>query len=261
MRVAVQGPLMGKRIVVTRQVERAQSLSDRLEAQGAQTILCPTIKVVPPASYGEMDQAISRIEGYRWVVFPSANSVRSVFRRMLEIGMSTDRLADISLAAVGPATKRSLELEGVTVAYIPNEYLAERLAETLTPVADERILVMKGDIGEPTLRETLTRRGAEVDEVVTYRTVTQPPPENAVVELKRGVDVLTFTSPSTVRGFLELGPDWRDVTVGVMIATIGPLTSSAVKEMGLEVNVEAEEHTMEGLVSGIIGEFTSKAGR
>ncbi len=85
---------------------------------------------------------------------------------------------------MGPATKRSLELEGVTVAYIPDEYLAERLAKTLTPVADERILVMKGDIGEPTLRETLTRRGAEVDEVVTYRTVTQPPPEDAVVELK-----------------------------------------------------------------------------
>ena len=76
---------------------------------------------------------------------------------------------------------------------------------------------------------------AQVDEVVAYRTVTQPPPQNAVIELKRGVDVLTFTSPSTVRGFLELGPDWRDVTVGVMIATIGPLTSSAVRDMGVEV--------------------------
>ena len=258
---AVQGPLMGKRIVVTRQLERAESLSARLEAQGAQTILCPTIKVIPPASYAEMDRAISRIKVYRWVVFPSANSVRSVFRRMLEIGMSTDRLAEVSLAAVGPVTRQALEAGGTTVSFVPDEYVAERLGETLNPVADERILVMKADIGEPTLREVLARRGAQVDEVVAYRTVTQPPPQNAVVELKRGVDVLTFTSPSTVRGFLELGPDWRDVTVGVMIATIGPLTSSAVRDMGVEVQVEAEEHTMDGLVSALVTEFTSKADR
>ncbi|MBU00696.1 MAG: hypothetical protein CME14_05425 [Gemmatimonadetes bacterium] len=261
MRDAVQGPLMGKRIVVTRQLERADSLSARLEAQGAQAILCPTIKVIPPASCAEIDRAISRIKVYRWVVFPSANSVRSVFRRMLEIGMSTDRLADVSLAAVGPATRQALEAGGATVSFVPDEYVAERLGETLNPVADERILVVKADIGEPTLREVLARRGAQVDEVIAYRTVTQPPPENAVIELKRGVDVLTFTSPSTVRGFLELGPDWRDVTVGVMIATIGPLTSSAVRDMGVEVQVEAEEHTIDGLVSALVTEFTSKADR
>ncbi len=261
MRDVVQGPLMGKRIVVTRQVERAGLLSTRLEIQGAETILCPTIQVVPPASYTEMDQVISRIQGYRWVVFPSANSVRSVFQRMSEIGVPRSRLAEVSLAAVGPATRQALETEGTTVAYVPDEYLAECLGETLNPVADERILVMKADIGEPTLGEILARRGAQVDEVIAYRTVTQPPPENTMVELKRGVDMLTFTSPSTVRGFLKLGPDWRDMTVGVMIATIGPLTSSAVREMGLEVHVEAEEHTMEGLVSAIVTEFTSKAGR
>ena len=120
MRDVVQGPLMGKRIVVTRQLERAESLSARLEAQGAQTILCPTIKIIAPASYAEMDRAISQIKVYRWVVFPSANSVRSVFRRMLEIGMSTDRLAEVSLAAVGPATRQALEAGGTTVSFVPD---------------------------------------------------------------------------------------------------------------------------------------------
>ena len=255
------GPLMGRRIVVTRQVERAAALSNKLEALGAQPILCPTIKIIPPASCAEMDTAISQIEAYRWVVFPSTNSVQSVFQRMLETGIPTNRLSEVPVAAVGPTTQRALEAGGATVAHIPDEYLAERLGETLDPVVGERILVMRADIGELTLGEILTRRGAQVDEVVAYRTVTQPPPVIAVMELKRGVDALTFTSPSTVRGFLELGPGWRDLTGGAMIATIGPLTSAAVRKMGLKVQVEADEHTMEGLVSALVTEFTGKAGK
>jgi len=256
----VKRPLAGKRVVVTRQVERSASLSDRLSTYGAQTILCPTIRITPPTSSVEMDCAISQIESYRWVVFPSANSARSMLQRMQETGISSDRLAEVSLAAVGPATRGELEIKGATVSYVPDEYVAERLGETLNPVMDERILVMKADIGESTLADILTRRGAQVDEVVAYRTVPQAPAGNVVAELKRGVDVLTFTSPSTVRGFIEVGPDWRDLTVGVMIATIGPLTSEAARKVGLRVHVEAKEHTMEGLVSAIVTMVTGKAG-
>lgn len=242
------------RVCVTRAAEQADGLCARLESVGATPVLCPTIRIAAPESYAPLDRAVSALESYHWVVFASVNGVHHTLGRMEEIGVPLSRLARVSVAAVGPLTRDALEERGADASFMPEEHHAERLGRSLEPVRDRRVLIPGADIANPALAEILRARGATVDEVEAYRTVSQAPPADALAELEGGVDVVTFTSPSTVQGFVQIGAGWRDLTRGVIIATIGPLTSEAAVAAGLEVHVEAAEHTTEGLVNALITE-------
>jgi uroporphyrinogen-III synthase len=244
--------LAGKRVVVTRAVDQAADLCERLERLGAEVVRCPTIRTAPPSSFDEMDRALSDIGSYGWVVFTSVNGVSSARDRLAQLGLGPAHLSTTPVAVVGPSTRRVLEDWGVGVAFVPDEYHADRLAETLAPVSGESVLLLRADIGKSTVAQVLEGRGARVDDVVAYRTLTVPPKESALVELRKGVHAVTFTSPSTVRGFAEAGPGWRDLVDGVIIATIGPSTSAAAREAGLEVHIEAVEHTTQGLVTALV---------
>lgn len=244
--------LGGRRVVVTRADEQADELSSRLEAMGAVPVRCPTIRIGPPSSYEAMDAALREIDGYDWVVFTSANGVRAVLDRLEEIGVASARVGAARMAAVGRVTAGVLADHGIAVAFVPDIEGSRSLAAALPDVTDRRVLVAQGDKVDPILVNVLRGRGARrVDAVTAYRTIPTPPSGPALRELRSGVDAITFTSPSTVAGFILLGPEWRELVRGVIVASIGPTTTAAARACGLEVHAEASERTMGALIDAL----------
>jgi uroporphyrinogen III methyltransferase/synthase len=229
-----------------------------LEQEGAAAISCPTIRIAPAASFERLDQALGTIQRYGWVAFTSVNAVRAVLDRMELAGVPLRRFGSTRVAAVGPATREALEARGVAVSFEPEERRAEALARTLEPVNLTRILYPRSDVAGPDFAATLEARGAFVDDIVAYRTIPTAPPQESIEELMRGVDAVTFTSPSTVRGFLEVGPEWRHLLRGALVATIGPATSAAARAAGIDVAAEALVHTSEGLVEALAVAFATR---
>ena len=243
--------LDGVRVAVTRPEGRAAELVELLEAEGATAIACPTIRVEPADPLDEVDRALGRLDDYTWVVFTSASAVDVLLARPGRGSEAARALSRSRIACVGSATARALESHGLVVAYAPDDFTGRRLGETLEPVAGLRVLFPRGDLGGATLAQALVERGATVDDPVVYRTVAGPPPPDCLQELERGVDALTFTSPSTVRGFVELGAQWRRLVGEAIVVSIGPVTSAALEEVGLGRWVEAREHTSEGIVEAL----------
>jgi uroporphyrinogen-III synthase len=250
--------LAGLRIVVTRAADQSDELCTRLEAAGAEALRCPTIRVAQPASYDALDEALSGIAQYRWVVFTSSNGARSVLSRMAQLGLPTSQLSGERVAAVGTSTARTLAAAGVQAGFVPRVERSRSLAESLPHVEGAHILLARADIADPAVSEVLRGRGCQrVDDVVAYRTLLLPPAGRALEELRGGVDGITFTSPSTVRGFLALGAEWRALLEGVVVASLGPATTGAARARGMEIDVEARERSMNGLVDALCEAFTS----
>jgi uroporphyrinogen III methyltransferase/synthase len=248
--------LRRKRVVVTRSDEQADDLCSKLEAMGGVPVRCPTIRIGPPSSWDPVEAALRGLEGYDWLVLTSANGVRSLLVGLGRRGIGAGRLAATRVAAVGRVTAAVLAGHGLAVAYVPEAEGSRSLAETLPDVAGRRILVAQGEKADPILATVLRSRGArEVDTLTVYRTVPVPPTGAALEELRRGVDAITFTSPSTVTGFVGLGPEWRKIAEGVIVASIGPTTSAAARACGLEVHAEASERTMGALVDAVARGF------
>jgi len=254
--------LQGKRVVVTRAEGQAEELCSMLERRGAEVIRCPTIRVSPPASFDELDEALARLEQYRWIVFTSSNGVRAIASRLEALGRDAGNLDAARVAAVGSSTAHALESLGVSPAFVPTVERSRALADELDPVAGERILLTRADIASAGLAARLEERGASrVDDVVAYRTELLPPAGEALRELRLGVQGITFTSPSTLRGFVAIGPEWRSLLEGVVVATLGPATTEAAAGEGLGVDVEAPERSMTGLVEALQRAFAARAGR
>jgi uroporphyrinogen III methyltransferase/synthase len=233
-----------------------------LEGAGAYVIRSPAIRVEPPETYDALDASLGQIDEYRWLVFTSSNGVRAVMCRMAELGLSSSSLDSARIAAVGAATARALERHGIYPGFVPRIERSRALAESLTPVEGESILLARADIADPSVVETLRRRGAErVDDVAVYRTVLLRPSQDTLEELRRGVDGITFTSPSTIRGFLEIGPESRDLLDGVVVASLGPATTEVAREAGIEIDAEAVERSMAGLVEALGAAFAARASR
>jgi uroporphyrinogen-III synthase len=254
----------GRRVVVTRADEQADELCSRLDAMGAVPVRCPTIRIGPPSSLVALDAALTALDGYDWVVLTSANGVRAVLDRLAAIGVLPARLGAARVAAVGRVTAGVLADHGIEVAFVPEIEGSRSLAEALPDVAGRRILVAQGEKADPILAEVLRARGTgRVDAVTAYRTIPTPPADAALQELRKGVDAITFTSPSTVAGFMALGPEWRELVRGVIVASIGPTTTAAARASGLEVHAEAGERTMGALIAALAREFGARkeAGR
>ena len=225
----------------------------RLREAGYEPVLYPTIRIAPPEDWGPLDQALHRLSrgGYDWLVLSSANGVRFVWNRLRALGLRVP--ADVHIAVIGPATARALQAQGREPDLIPPVYVAEALADALGDVRGVRILLARADRARPTLREILQSRGAQVDEVVAYRTLVSPPDTPPPLD---EVDVVTFTSPSTVQGFVQaLGG--RPLPPGVRVVCIGPITARAAREAGLPVHAVAQQYTMEGLVEAVSGQRTA----
>src|SRR3974377_2197181 len=195
-------PLVGKRVLVTRPRAQAAELCDRLAAQGATPIVFPTIEIAPLDDYTALDRAIRHLAQYQWIIFTSVNGVKSFWERLHAVGAGL--IPTLRVAAIGPATASALQAHDVTITLIPDEYVAEAIIESIGPVQGQRILLPRADIAREAVPVELRRRGAIVDEIAAYRTLPAQPDPDGLRELQRGVDVITFTSSSTVRNFLAL---------------------------------------------------------
>ena len=244
--------LAGKRVLVTRAQDQAADLIAALEQRGAYPIHVPTIELVPPASWDAVSQALARREQYAWVVFTSANGIRFFDAYARSVGQSAAVLADRRIAAIGPATARAVEALGLRVAAVPDEFIAEAVADTLGNVQGQRILLLRAAQARAALAVILRARGATVDEIAVYDTAVGRPAPEAVAEARRGVDIATFTSSSTVRNFFALlDADARSILDGALIACIGPITAQTAREYGLTPAVIAERYTLDGLVAAL----------
>jgi uroporphyrinogen III methyltransferase/synthase len=254
-------PLFKKTVVVTRSRQQASELSERLTALGAFVIEAPTIELAPPADWGVVDRELARAAEFDWVVFTSANGVEYARRRLMEIGRDVRVFgAAARFAAVGDATARAIEERlCVRADLCPSRFVAEALAdelETRGEIPGKRFLLLRADIARPILRERLEKGGAaEVRDVAVYETkpVGELPP-GIPSGLELGfIDWVTFTSSSTVRNFVGLLDEGlRERLRGVKIASIGPITTQTLKELGLQPRVEAEQSNIDGLVQAML---------
>ena len=252
-------PLFGQTVVVTRTRQQASDLSERLAALGANVIEAPTIELAPPGEWSGVDEALGRIAGYDWVVFTSANGVAFTRRRLAETGRDARAFGAARVAAIGDATARAVrEQLFLNVDLCPASFVAEALADELRQgghVRGGRFLLLRADIARPVLRDRLRADGAaEVDDVPVYETrpaAALPPP--LLDALAAGeVTWATFTSSSTARNFAALlGPDYREKLAGVRVASIGPITTATLRELGLEPAIQADTFNVDGLVAAI----------
>jgi uroporphyrinogen-III synthase len=260
-------------VVVTRPVERAGILVDRLRAAGAEAVLYPTIVTAPPSSWTPVDDALRALALYDWVVFTSAAGVHAACARATEIGIAPIAWQSVRIAAVGPATAAALHGFQLRADAVPAkaigdaiaeaigdavvEAVGDGIAEAVEPVGNARFLLLRGDLARNTVADALRRRGGVVHDVDAYRTVIRTEPDAAAADLMRTSDAITFTSPSTLRGFLNaLGScAWSG---GAAVVTIGPTTTAAVRAAGLDVHAQADDHTVDGLLAAIARVFEAR---
>jgi uroporphyrinogen-III synthase len=252
-------PLAGKRVVATRAEEQSRDLIMLLESAKAIPILFPTIRIAPLDDYQELDSRLQRLDSYDWVVFTSVNGVRHVVERMHALGLPLAKCDGCQVAAIGPATEDLLRQHGFRIDLRPDEYVAEAIVAELLkrgPVAGKRFLLLRVDIARAVLREQLAEQGADVDEIPVYQTALGQPDPAAYEALRSGVDVITFTSSSTVRHFFDLlGDEALPIASRALIACIGPITAQTALEKGLQVGVIAREYTIPGLFEALTNHF------
>ncbi|MHB8732854.1 MAG: uroporphyrinogen-III synthase [bacterium] len=256
--------LDGRRIVVTRPREDGR-LRRLLEAEGAEVLEFPTIRIVPPSDYAPLDAALRRIADYGWVVFTSRNGVAAVIERLTARGATPQALAGVRLAVIGPGTEEALRDHGLRAALSPGEFRAEALVAAFggRDLRGARILLPRAAVARDVLPEGLRALGAAVDVVPAYRTEVDDAPAPAVLEAVRAgrVDAMTFTSSSTVRCFLELaGPDAPRALDRVLVACIGPVTAETVRASGLRVGAVATTYTLAGLVDALRAALSPRPG-
>ena len=251
--------LEGVKILITRPEKQNIPLSAKLRNLGATTIELPTITILPPNNTDPLDKSILGILRYDWVIFTSVHGVHFFVERMQALNVPRDLLENVRVAAIGPSTASALEHAIKIPDYVPKQYLSEKILEGLGDVNGKRVLLPRADIAAKTLPAALRARGALVDELTAYRTIV--PPEltserlNAI--LASGLDLVTFTSPSTVRNLAEvLGRrELESFLRKVKVACIGPVTEKAANELGIAVDIVAKAHTIDALVEAIVDEI------
>jgi uroporphyrinogen-III synthase len=254
-------PLHGRRVLVTRPRGQAGRLVGLLEAYGAQTVSLPTIEIGPPDDWRPLDEAIRSLGAFRWVVFTSVNGVAAFRDRLRLAGLDARSLAGRQVAAIGPETAEALRRGGIEADLVPPEYRAEGLVEALTPrlAPGDAVLLVRAIEARERLPQDLEARGIRVTIAPAYRTRFPGDGAAEMVALleSRRIDVVTFTSSSTVRGFLRLvGPtEVRRLLTGVVVAAIGPVTAETAAEHGLHVNVMPHEYTVPALADALADHF------
>ncbi len=254
-------PLFGKRIIVTRTRSQASELIVGLEENGANCFECSTINIEPVDSYEEFDNELERLQEYHWIIFSSLNGVNYFFKRLYQKGMDARDLKGPDLAVVGKATADLLHTYGVNADLIPPIFTSEGLAESLLDqgVEGRNVLIPRALKGREILPETLRGAGAQVALVPVYKnTLPEGRREELRLELEQGkVDMVTFTSSSTVRNFLIMvdAKDQEELDTllkDVKIAAIGPITAKTVTDNGLRVDIQPEKHTIPDMVEAIV---------
>jgi uroporphyrinogen III methyltransferase/synthase len=262
-------PLFGKRIVVTRPREQAGELVEQLEALGATVIEAPVIRIAPPDDFAPLDAVVADAGAFDWIIFTSVNGVDYFMQRLpLSPGDIRD-LKGVRICAAGSGTADRLRQHGIKVDLMPPEYRVEALLDALGaagPLDGTRVLMPRADVAHEPLADHLRNSGAKVTEVTAYRCVPveiDDPNEPDIYRmlLDKQIDVVTFTSPSTVRRFLRLyGKDQAaDLLATTIVASIGPVTAEAAEQSGVHTTILPTEFTIAGLVRAIVEHFERAA--
>jgi uroporphyrinogen-III synthase len=257
---AAAGPLSGVRVLVGRARHQASTLSVGLKACGAEVIEIPFIEIRKPRSYKAFDAAIRQISEYDWLILTSVNGVEALASRMKALRIAATTLKHLKIAAIGPATRGEVEKLGLAVEVVPKRYIAESVVESLREqVQGKRVLLARAKVARDVIPTELRKVGARVDVVEAYETVVPRSSkrrlQSVMKDSNRRPHVITFTSSSSVRNFVGLlrGQECPPHTVldGMRLASIGPVTSATLRELGLPVHIEAEEYTIPGLIRAI----------
>lgn len=245
-------PLFGKRVLVSRPIDQARDLVEPLSELGADVVVQPAIEISEPSDWSPVDRALAALDQYDWLVFSSSNGVQRLLNRLLGKGWDLRRLAGLKLAAIGPGTADALAGYHLRADLVPAEYRAEALADCLSAeAAGRRFLLARASRGREVLAETIRGAGGSVDQVVVYRSTDVERPEPPIAEaLAAGrIDWVTVTSSAIARSLARMfGEQLR----AARLASISPITSGVLRELGYEPAAEATEYTMEGLVEAIL---------
>lgn len=248
--------LRGKRVLVTRAAGQNKELSRQLETVGAEPVEFPTIQITLPTDTGPLDKAITDLGDYDWLILTSVNGVEFFWQRLAAAGKTVADLQHLQLATVGPATAAAAESHGLIINLMPSKHLAEGLLEAMANITGQRILYPTADIARPVLAEGLTANGNTVNRVTAYQTglITE---RGNLPELLPTLNALTFTSASTVRGFVGLlkTDNPVDAIGSATVVCIGPIAAEAARELGLPVHVIAKTFTVPGLVEALENYF------
>lgn len=251
-------PLRGKRIVVTRTRQQAGVLSAELRALGADVYELPTIRIEPPEDLRSFAELVQDVHSYDWLIFTSPNGVAAFFEMFFKLYSDAREMGGVRIAAIGPATAKAVKAFHLAVDLQPSEYVAEAiLTEFRAKVGDienQRILLARAQEAREVLPKELVKLGAIVDEAVAYRTVAETEDVSGGIARFRseGADLITFTSSSTAENFMALK---LPLPEGLKTASIGPVTSKTMRDLGLSVDMEAKDYDIPGLVAAIRTHF------
>ncbi len=253
-------PLFGTCVLVTRPAHQAEALCEPLEELGAETLVQPAIEITPPDNWAPVDAELARLDAYDWLVFSSANGVRFLLRRLMETDRDLRDLGGLRIAAIGPATTAELAAWRLRADLQPEEFRAEALADTLTRGANggQRFLLVRASRGREVLAEQLTAAGKFVQQIVVYNStdVVTPLPEVSRALSAGRIDWVTVTSSAIARSLVHLFGEQLRAT---KLASISPITSDTLRQLGFEPTAEATVYTMPGLVEAIVSRQSAKA--
>jgi uroporphyrinogen III methyltransferase/synthase len=259
-------PLFGRRVLVTRPREQAGELVDRLTAFGAEAIEAPMIRIEPVDDEGPLEAAAAGAAGFDWIVLASANAVAAFMTALLRNGRDLRALAGPRLCVVGPGTAEKLASYGIQTDLMPADFRAEGVVEALEnagPMQGARVLLPRANIGREVIAEQLRAAGADVTDVIAYRTVLEESPQEDPdvygMLLNGQINVVTFTSPSAVRNFSRIygAEQSADLLRNAVVAVIGPVTADAARQLGIPVTVQPSAHTIPALVDAIAAHYTA----
>jgi uroporphyrinogen III methyltransferase/synthase len=264
LKISKPDSLTGLRILVTRPEGNTEALAESLRAFGAEAIELPTIRFAPPENYSLVDEALKRLSSheYQWCIFTSVNGVQFFWNRLSDLNYTNEIWQDVKLAAIGPVTSEAICSKGLDVHVVPEVFVAEEIAKGLGDVHGQRILLPRADIAREALPKILRESGASVDEVAVYQTLPVQSEKDRLVSIKKmleknEIDVITFTSSSTVNSFINLMTSAglnKSQIQSAKIACIGPIAEETARELGLQVCIVAREHTIPGLLEALIEE-------
>lgn len=250
-------PLTGVRVLVGRARHQAGALSAELSKLGATVIEIPFIEIRKPRAFEPLDLALMNLDNYDWLILTSVNGVEAMWERLKKLRLDNINFKHLRIAAIGPATKKAIEQRGVKVDVVPREYVAESVVRSLQRrVKNKRVLLVRAKVARDVIPKELRKAGADVDVVEAYETViphqSRTRLRSALANPRRRPHVITFTSSSTVRNFVALIGSRGKKLDGILLASIGPVTSSTLQELKLRVDIKAKEFTIPGLVEAIV---------
>jgi uroporphyrinogen-III synthase len=243
-------------VLVGRARHQASALSTELRKQGAQVLEIPFLEIRRPRSFAPLDRALRNIEKYDWLILTSVNGVDALGQRMKQLRITKRKLAHLAIAAIGPATCKAIEKRALKVNVVPDEYVAESVVRSLRKqVQGKQVLLVRAKVARDVIPRELRRAGAKVDVVEAYETVIPKASRHrlrAAFVKENRPSIVTFTSSSSARNFVALLGKKRSQLAGVKLASIGPVTTATLCELGLKVDVEARQYTIPGLVEAIV---------